>query len=649
MRLWTDGGTASPIATLELGRTIQDERFVRAGADAAVEVVARKPLAAVDRPVGEWRETALVPASLFPIASVSIRRPGVDATVERGERGSWRLTAPVEFPADAARVERLLGLVGSLRVDPEAGGFVAQGIEDFAPFGLAPPAASIELKAVATGADPVVLDIGGSPPDHPDRVYVRKAGRDAVVAVDGKFLAEIPADLKALRSRRIAAINPAAVRRIEIDSPLGLFGIELDKIGWSLTAPAAARADRGQVETLLKRVEELQATEFFDPAAVPDSGVETPSVRLRIWQESPNLAGGAASTAGEPTFALDLGRHDLLRKVVFARTAGDTAILALPEAVLSALPSSSFAFRDLDLPAVSPTSVVRLTIVRPARTTVLEPGDPSGAPNRWRMIEPVRAEADAQAVTAALARLAGLRAGAFVADARGDLGRFGLTSPLLEVVWETRSSGETPGAGPQSLRIGAAVPDDPGKRYGTMSDFPAVFTIDAASLIPFTIEFHETRVLAFRPESVRRLVLRTETQTHAYSRRRQPQGVPADWSAEPGTSSRGVDLSKFNNLIEGLSELRAERFITYEGAFPPGLGLGSPRFTIEVDFGDETPPTRLRFGASLGGVYVCAATGDGESGPVFTLPAPVWEALLQSVEGGLPPIPADFFAPMPGG
>ncbi|WP_165249023.1 DUF4340 domain-containing protein [Paludisphaera soli] len=645
VRLWTeDGPAAAPAATLEVGRSIQEERFVRAGPDAAVEVVSRRALAALDRPAVEWRETVLVPPSLAPIASIAVRRPGLDATAERAERGAWRLTSPIRFPADAARIEQLLAVAGAIRVDPRSGGFVAEGVRDFAPYGLAEPAAALELRPLAIGVEPVTLELGGSPPDHPDRVYVRKAGGDAVVTVDRRILDEIPAELNALRSRRIAGLVPSAVRRIEVESPVGRFDLRWEEAAWMLAAPVAARADQAQVLALLRKIEELQASEFLDPAIVPDPGIDPPLARIRIWQDAGT--GGAAAGVG-PVLDLRLGRHDVLRKVVFARAEGDTAILAIPDVFLSALPATSFAFRDLELPAVQPTSVARLTVVRPGRTTVLEPGDPSGAPNRWRMVEPAKADADARAVTAALARLADLRAGSFVADARGDLARFGLDSPLLEVRWEVRpsGSGEAPAPGAQSLRIGSAVPNDPQKYHGTLTDFPAVFTIDAASLVPFTAEFRDTRVLSFKPDAVRRLTLRTETRSLAYTRRRHALGTPADWSAEPGTPSQGVDFSRFDDLVEALSELRAERFIQYEGPFPPEVGLGTPRLDVRVSLDGDAPPARLRLGAALGEAYVCGATGEGDSGPVFILRAPAWEALIQSAEGGLPPLPADPFAP----
>ncbi len=639
IRLWNDPA-ASPLATLEVGRATGRERFVRPGPDGPVAVVTARTLSALERPAVAWRETAPVPSRVFPITGVAIRRDGLDATVDRTRRGTWRLTAPVEFPADDRRVERLLEALAALRVDPETGGFAADRVADFAPYGLDPPSATIALKPAAAGAEPLVLAVGASPKDRPDDVFVRLEGRDDVMIVPGRFRRDLPEALNDLRDRHVADVDPATVGRIEIDAPSGSFRLERDREGWSLSAPVAARADRARVDALLKAVEDLQASEFHAPDAVGDPGLDPPRYRLRLW---------TAKADSGPAFALAIGRHDALLKTVFARVAGDSAVLALPDRFLPALPTTALAFRDAALPTVQPASVSRLTIARPGRTTVLEPADPSGAPNRWRMTRPVAADADPAAVAAALARLSELRASRFVADvdADADLARFGLDEPILEVRWESSIPPNGAHASSRRLRVGAATPEDPSRHYGVLSNVPAVFTIDAESLAPFGAEFHATRVLSFRAESVRRLKLRSETKTLAYRRRPRPGGGPAGWAPEAGAPSRGMDLSRFDSLVEALADLRAIRFIQYEGPLPPGAGLESPRLTVDVEVEGRDEPVRLRVGSNFLRSWVCAATGDAPAGPAFLLQAPAWEALIREVEGGLPPIPDDPFAPPP--
>lgn len=638
VRVWTDPSQA-PTATLEVGRTSHEERFVRGGTTAEIAVVPRRVMAIVDRPVVEWRETAVVPPWVAPIAAVSVHRPDLDVKAERRDGGTWRITTPVDFPADAQVVDRLITSLSALQVDPKANGFVADHVHDFASYGLEPPAATIELKPFAAGVAPVVVMVGAAVPEQKGRVYLRIGGRDDVLSVDSAFVAKLPGDLKAMRNRFVAQISPAAVRRIEIEGPGGPFRLERDRQGWTSSAPAEARADKERVDALLKAVVDLQSSEFFAPGSVPDPKLDPPLRRLKIWSGS-----SGKGTSDKPAFSLALGRHDVLRKVVFGQVEGDNSILALPDVFQSALPSNAFAFRDRSLPAVQPTNVVRLTITRPGRTTDLSPSQERDTPNAWRMTEPVKAGADMQAVTAALARLAELQASEYLPTPDENDDPYGLRKPAMEIRWETTVPNAQ--ATTRTLKIGSPVKNDPTKFYGSLTDFPADFTIAAETLVPFTAEFHENRVLSFRPQSVRRLVLETETRTLAYTRRMRTAPGAVAWASEAGTPTEGVDLSRFDSLVAGLSELRTQRFLQYQGAFPPGAGLSRPRLTITAELEGLTQPVKLRIGSRFLENWVCAAIGDGEAGPAFVLVGPVWEAMILGAEGGLPAIPDMPFAPM---
>jgi len=60
---------------------------------------------------------------------------------------------------------------------------------------------------------------------------------------------------------------------------------------------------------------------------------------------------------------------------VYGQVAGDPTVLALPEAILQALPRNEFAFRDLSVVTLDPASIERLTIEREETTvTVRAPG-----------------------------------------------------------------------------------------------------------------------------------------------------------------------------------------------------------------------------------------------------------------------------------
>ena len=128
------------------------------------------------------------------------------------------------------------------------------------------------------------------------------------------------------------------------------------------------------------------------------------------------------------------------------------------------------------------------------------------------------------------------------------------------------------------------------------------------------------------------------------SRASRPTGGPTDWTAEPGTDLKGIDLSRFSDLVKQLSQLHTTRFYQYEGPIPAGTGLLQPRLVLELFPADNKPPHVLRLGASLREGQSFAASGTSSSGPVFFLPALAWDALIQSATPAQE-LPPNVFVP----
>ena len=74
---------------------------------------------------------------------------------------------------------------------------------------------------------------------------------------------------------------------------------------------------------------------------------------VKIWEKK-RARRRPAPPSEEPALDLRVGKHDVLRKTVFARLENDDAILALPDTILEVLPKNIFAFRDLTIAVVRP-------------------------------------------------------------------------------------------------------------------------------------------------------------------------------------------------------------------------------------------------------------------------------------------------------
>ena len=624
---------AGPIATLALGKTVRGTRYVRAGGTGDIEIADSKLLTVVDLPVTDFREQVVMGVPTFQVASVTIKRPGRVIRAARDDKGRWNVTEPVNAPANPAKLESLLSALSSLRVVDGEKGFVADNVKDFTPFGLAGSEVTVELTTTVRSEEPLVLHVGKPVPGHPDRVYVRQGDQDDVVIVDAKALSEVPQSAVALRSHQVSDIEPAAVTQIEIQTRGEKFALTRGPRYWELTAPRKEKADTVSVTSFLSRIDTLETSDFFQPNQVGNPELDPPVMTIKIWEKRPAQSPGS-SRAKEPALVLRIGKHDLLRKTVFARLENDEAILAVPDTFVEVLPKNTFAFRDLTMLSLNPADIRKLTVTRQGRIDELEPNK-GGEPNRWRLRRPIDAPADTKSVTQILVMLANLRADQLITDSAEDGKKFGLDHPLMEIAWETDRV--------HRLKIGSPVPRS-ASYFAQAEDPPFVFTIKTEVLRPLEAELRDHVVLTFPADRAERIMLNWHwpPRTVAFRHRSpSPKGQP-DWVDEPGFDATGIDQSRVAALVKALSHLEAIRFVQYDGEIPPYTGLHRARLTIEAVLSAVEPTRVLRIGYPTNEGHVFAAEGTSGSGPVFLLPAPAWDALIQSGER-FNPLPANVF------
>jgi Domain of unknown function (DUF4340) len=640
VRLWggpteSAGNSAEPLATIDVGKTVGRLRYVRPGESGEIDVADAKLFAAVDQPVAEWRERALMGIPTFQVGSIAIKQGERVIRVERGRNGRFRLVEPLVAPANGPKVESLLAAVSSLRVADGAKGFAADDAKDLSPFGLSPPVATIEVTTAQGKDQPQVLHIGKPVPGKLDRVYARQGDQDDVVILSAQPLAELPQTAVALRSQKVADFEPIAVSEIRIKSPGHEFLLKKDSKEWLQKEPHEEKADVATIAALLRKIASLETSEFLDAGKVRDPQLAPPLVTIQI-RETRLSRSAPTSAADELVLDLHIGRLDGARKVFYAQLANDSAVLTLPDSINDVLPKNAMAFRDRSVADAGPSGVRKLIITRAGRTDELVP-EQSGQPNRWRMRRPIDAAADTRSVTEILAVLANLRAEDFVADSQKDAVKFGLNEPILEVGWETDRM--------HRLKVGAQVPRKP-SYFAAIEGEPAVFILAAETLKPFEAEFRDHVVMSFPPASSLQLVLtwsrpnRTVSLVH-----RQPTAKgQLEWVAEPGSDANGIDLSAASALTKALSHLETVHFTQYDGEIPAFTGLTRPRLTATVKLEESQPARVLRIGHAASPGLIYAAEGTADSGPVFLLPGPSWDSLIRSGER-FEPFPKDVFAP----
>src|SRR5262249_3815955 len=158
--------------------------------------------------------------------------------------------------------------------------------------------------------------------DANDRAYARRADEDDVVLVDTKALRDLGTQPSALRSQKVADIDPKKVGFVEVQAE-GLDHLLARRDGsWSVLEPASGPADEQAVQALLTQLAQVQTSEFLNPKEARDPGLESPSVVIRVWEGAAASASEAqgkdrpSKPKGEPALNLQLGRHEPVAKVI---------------------------------------------------------------------------------------------------------------------------------------------------------------------------------------------------------------------------------------------------------------------------------------------------------------------------------------------
>jgi hypothetical protein len=661
--------TKAPIAALDIGKGIREQLYVRPEGGEGIEVVDPRLLSMLDNPPADWRDKALFHLPSFRVGTLAANGPGRDLKVERDE-GHWRLVRPFASVADDDKVEGMVAELTSLQVAKGNEGFVADNIKDkggdAAKYGLDPPVLEIVLTPAIGGGKPQTLLVGKPVPDEPDLSYARVGNQDDLVLVNAKNFRDLGLDINALRSQKVAEIDPARVEFVRIEAFGRTFDLSRAANGWTQLQPTREEADASAVQGLLKGLAEAQTSAFLDPSQVSRPGIDPPPMTIRVWQAGPRAKPALALESppkAEPRFVLQVGSHDAVRKMLYARLAGDRSLLTIPDTLIEVLPNNPLAFRDRTVLTLGAAQIARLTIRRGGTAFELVAPNESGTSTHWRMTAPVAAPADEEAVTKVVMLLANLHAESYVTDQIGDGKAFGLHAPTFTATWTLSDSPragadqakakakekEPPKAAAETgtLRVGAKLPRKD-LWFANIEGSPIVFTLSKAVLEPFEGEFHTHRVLAFRAGAARRLALRWPGRTLSFRPQENPSGKGVRWVPEEGVDASGFDVSRVGPLVGVLSKLDTPKFLQYRGPLSPETGLDAPLLEIEVQLGDDRGTRRLRLGRSTD-EETLATDAEGDSGPVFLLTGPAWHDLIEHPPGKKgDELPEDVFAPEPG-
>jgi hypothetical protein len=323
--------------------------LITVGQKSEIAIIPQRLETLLSAPLDDWRSRKVFDFLTEDITGLNLRKNGSEFEVLREEKGVWKFSKPLMTGADEKEV---LSFISSLAA-MQSSGFVSDNAEDVGAYGLTTPTLSLEIRS---GEKTEVLRVGSVVQDDPSSHYAQLASRPTVFKVNASYHQLIGALMEKLRDRRLVILSD--------QSQLESFKIE--KAGLSLSAKAEAGGgewrldqekqrflDKDQVESFLKKLQELRAISFETVTEEAKKKTASSKTLLKITLRIKN-------TKNEPEEKV-LSFSPFKKGELVVETPFRNAPVTVAESALPALPAAAWEWlgKKLDLSAAGDLSSIQ--------------------------------------------------------------------------------------------------------------------------------------------------------------------------------------------------------------------------------------------------------------------------------------------------
>ena len=534
------------------------------------------------------RKTGGGPAKVLPnlkaaeTTSVQVR-PAVQLEI-RAERtnGTWQLTEPLVYPAQAVSIEKLLAELEALRPVPY---ITARELRNRPntdeEYGFAAPQASIIIEQPGYTTRLRV----GARTSPGDQVFLQVVGMEGVYVVDANFLNYLPRTADDWRDTALINVNGLAFDRLSVTNGTKIFELRRDGTNklWRMVYPLQARANNPKVDQSLQTLQSVRVLQFVsdDPKAdLEVCGLQPPELELALGQ-------------GTNTFArLQFGKSPTNdTRLVYARRLGLNAIVAVRKDLLAPWYAQVNDFRDPFL--LTWTAPIAVIDVRGQDSFSLQQTN-----DAWRVL-PQDFPADAGLVRDLVSALRSLQIAEFTKDVAigPELPTYGLAEPARQYILRSAATDSASGAtNPVIVEVDFGT-NQADKVFARRTDESCVYAVrlaDYQRLPAASWEMRERRIWSLSTNDVAGATIRQQGRVRQIIR-----NGPHDWSLAPG--SQGViNVVGVEETVSGLCRLAAVAWVGRGDQDRARYGFtdNNDRVTLElkngqkvsVDFSSQASP-----------------------------------------------------------
>ncbi len=412
---------------------LSDGVYAMFGGDDKIFVCSSELLALLEENLTTMRQQSLFEGVPERISRIELFAKGGAFTRIVRDGRDWRITEPIDWPANQEVVSHLLDVLFSARIrrflwdplDVTGESLASRALS----YGVVGDDAEVKVQLWESSGRPGGIEVRfGRAVDGDDGlVAVVRSDMPGIIAMDASLIEELRVPVAALRDSRLWSLSKDEVRGLALVGREQHLRFECSESGeWRMTEPVQVRADALVMTNLLDRVMALEAVGYVDDVSekMDVYGLDRPVCTLELsdGKNAYRLNVGAAAGMGALTYVqFDDKKKDIIR----------TQLLSLPEVSLQEWDPRNY--QDKVILRVPPQQVHSISL----KVDGLAPQElKRNETAEWETAEPPPAEVDAPALEALLAFTADLRASRVEELAVRVPGAFGMDAP-----WTTLTLG----------------------------------------------------------------------------------------------------------------------------------------------------------------------------------------------------------------
>ena len=252
------------------------------------------------------REKTLLRYERDHVARLEWQSANEQMVIVRTGARQYQLEQPVQTPGDGEAIYGLLWDLKELKVKE----FIDDSPARLDPYGLTTPRLRITLWEESADQGQAtrqhILLFGNEAPEQ-QGTYVQLGDRPAVYLVESSAAQKVLGKTSfELRYKKLLAFESASIQKLQLQYPALTLTLERRGDAWQFSEPNKQTIDkRWKVDDLLYELRTLEYAKLLTEPAADQAGygLETPQVRIRLWQKDgspvgPLIIGKAAEAEG---------------------------------------------------------------------------------------------------------------------------------------------------------------------------------------------------------------------------------------------------------------------------------------------------------------------------------------------------------------